>query len=145
MNNDTHFDTRDLLLELGFRPDAAVMSTPGPGLSFDFGNLNLQAAWVINLRFQEVVLFTGVLSTPRTVSDVEFEMPRQVASREQCAAWLVWHLDRSVTRGVFHPSNRPLGWPKGGETRACCPGSPTRKRIGRDRDARWNELGCEWR
>jgi len=85
--------TMDALHCLGFRHDPTVVSY-GPSLSFDFGILKLKATACMNLRAQEIVLFTGVLLTPRTLGDVQFEMPQQIMSTKQCAAWIVWHLDQ---------------------------------------------------
>ena len=60
----------------------------------------------MNLRAQEIVLFTGVLSTPETLGDVQFEMPQQIMSTKQCAAWIVWHLDQySEFQAIQH-----VGW-----------------------------------
>jgi hypothetical protein len=86
-----------LLKEFGFMPDAAAgMSDEMPGLSFDFGNLKLYAVCVMNLKFREVVMFTGVLTTRRTIAEVIFELPRMLASRELCGAWITWNLDNYV-------------------------------------------------
>lgn len=92
MNEDTSIATWALLPALGFHPDAEVLSDVNPGLSCDFGNFRLSASYITNMSFQAVVLFTGAVSTPRAVSEIHFEMPRYVTSREQCAAWIVWHL-----------------------------------------------------
>jgi hypothetical protein len=80
---------------LGFQPDSNVISDGEPGLSFDFGNLKLSASWVISPRsVAEVVFFTGILSTPRAMAEIGFELPRRMKSAKQCAAWIVWNLDR---------------------------------------------------
>jgi hypothetical protein len=42
----------------------------------------------------EIVLFTGVLKTPRSLGQVHFEMPRRIATIKKCAAWIVWNLDQ---------------------------------------------------
>lgn len=94
MNEANLIETWDVLIDFGFQPDGDVLSGGWPGLSYDFGNFKLNASCVVNMRFAEIVLFTGVLSARRVLADVEFEMPRRVESREQCAAWIVWHLDR---------------------------------------------------
>jgi hypothetical protein len=60
--------TWDLLPSLGFVPDPRVMSDVMPGLSCDFGNVKGSASCVMNLRFKEVVLVTGVLKTERTIT-----------------------------------------------------------------------------
>ena len=56
-----------------------------------------------------VVVFNGILKTPRTIGEVDFEMPRRVTSQEQCAAWIVWHLDGFAEGGVFIPV-REVEW-----------------------------------
>jgi hypothetical protein len=98
--------TWDLLPSLGFQPDFTVVySDILPGLSLDFGNFKLAASCVLNLRCVEVVLFSGILATRDTLAEIEFELPRQVKSREQCAAWIVWHLDQHTFRPARH-----VGW-----------------------------------
>ncbi|MDA1054538.1 MAG: hypothetical protein O3C40_29245 [Planctomycetota bacterium] len=105
MNEATAIATWDVLLELGFVP----VADPMPGLVFDFGNLTLRATSLINLQFAEVVAFSGVLATPQTVAEIDFEMPRRIASRERCAAWIIWYMDQAAKGGVFHPG-REVGW-----------------------------------
>lgn len=86
--------TYEALTEMGFRPDASVLSEGVEGLSFDFGNFKLLASFVTNLSAQPIVLFTGVISTPRTLVEIHFEMPQHVDSVRQCAAWVAWNLDQ---------------------------------------------------
>lgn len=62
----------------------------------------------MNRRFQDVVMFGGTLRTPRTISMVEFEMPRQIESREKCAAWLAWNLDQHADT-TFEPT-KAMDW-----------------------------------
>ena len=109
MNNAASINTWELLRDFGFQRDADVISDPMPGLTFDFGNIKLSASRGMNLRFVEVVSFTGVLATPRRIAEIEFEMPFHVTSREQCAAWIVWHLDQASGASVFTPT-RPVDW-----------------------------------
>jgi hypothetical protein len=109
MNEAASISTWDLLQDFGFEPDGRVFSDVLPGRSLDFGNFKLSASCVMNMSFRNVVLFTGVLVTPRTQSEVRFEMPRQVKSREQCAAWIVWHLDRASDWRGFRPE-RDVRW-----------------------------------
>jgi hypothetical protein len=109
MNDEATIATWDVLHDLGFQPDDAVYSDVSPGLSFDFGNFKLSASCVTNLRVVEVVLFTGVVATPRTLGEVIFELPRRVKSRGQCAAWIVWNLDQHSEGRVFKPV-RQVGW-----------------------------------
>jgi hypothetical protein len=86
--------TRDVLLDLGFAEDTGVLSNEGAGLSFDFGNLKLNASQGVSPPFMRpVIQFTGSLWTPRSGTFVDFQMPRRIASREVCAAWITYHLD----------------------------------------------------
>ena len=55
-----------------------------------------------------MVSFSGVLKTRRSIAEVSFEMPRRIKSRELCAAWIVWNLDRSAGT-VFVPA-REVAW-----------------------------------
>jgi hypothetical protein len=91
------------LNEFGFQPDASVLSDVSPGLTYDFGNFKLSASCCLGKWFKEVVLFTGVMSSSRSLAEVCFEMPRHVCSAEQCAAWIVWHLDRASEARHFLP------------------------------------------
>lgn len=103
-----NLETWEVLKALGFQPDVRVISEIRPGLAFDFGNFKLSAGAVTNLRYAEVVLFTGVLVTLNSVSEVLFEMPRRIESEEQCAAWLAWNLDQHADL-EFRPL-RPADW-----------------------------------
>jgi len=97
------------LNDFGFQPDASVLSDVSPGLSYDFGNFKLTASCCLGKWFREVVLFTGVMSSSRSLAQVYFEMPRHVGSAEQCAAWIVWHLDRASEIRPFLPK-LPATW-----------------------------------
>jgi hypothetical protein len=88
--------TWEVLKEFGFQPDTRVISDLLPGLSFDLSDFKLSASAVMNRRFAEVVMFTGVLITSRTMAEIIFELPRRMSSREQCAAWLVWNLNKHI-------------------------------------------------
>ena len=110
LNEAETIATWDLLQDLGFQPDDEVVySHVRPGLSFDFGNFKLAASCLVTMRFAEVVVFNGILKTPRTIGEVDFEMPRRVTCQEQCAAWIVWHLDGFAEGGVFIPV-REVEW-----------------------------------
>ena len=107
--DESKIPTMDLLRCLGFQPDSGVLSDPGPGLSFDFGNFKLTASKCLNLRCVEVVLCLGVMSTPRTLGLMHFEMPTKMDSIKQCAAWIVWNLDQHNNHSLFRPG-RDVGW-----------------------------------
>jgi hypothetical protein len=122
MKDEAIILTMDLLRSLGFQPGSqSHISDEYPGLSFDFGNLTLRASSCLNLRCVEIVLFTGVLSTPLSLADVQFEMPRRLKSIKQCAALIVWSLDQHADQRVFKPS-RHVGWiEEGRENRRLLP------------------------
>ena len=103
MSHEATISTIDALRGLGFPHDPRVISDECPGLSFDFGNLSLLASNCLNLSCVEVVLFSGVLSTSRSLAEVFFEMPRKVKSLKQCAAWIAWSLDQHSAHRVFRP------------------------------------------
>jgi len=96
--------TWGLLPSLGFLPDPRVMSDVMPGLSCNFGNVKVSASCVMSRYFKEVVLFTGVLKTERTIGEICFEMPLYVESLEQGVAWLVYGLDQSADHNIFKPA-----------------------------------------
>ena len=113
--------TMESLRCLGFQSDPTIVSDGCPGLSFDFGNLTLRASSCINLRCVEIVFFTGVLSTPRSLAEVQFEMPRRLKSIKQCAALIVWSLDQHADKRVFKPAWH-VGWiEEGRENRRLLP------------------------
>ncbi len=92
--------TMDSLRDLGFQPDPTIVCDGCPDLSFDFGNLTLRASSCINLRCVEIVFFTGVLSTLRSLAEVQFEMPRRLKS----TSMLLWLPAKKVSK----PSARGL-------------------------------------
>lgn len=108
--NETTILTWNLLPSLGFQPDdTIVFSDVRPGLSLDFGNFKLSAVAVTSPYSGEIVSFSGILATPRTVAEIHFELPRRVESLKQCAAWVVWNLDQQWDGRVFRPA-RSLEW-----------------------------------
>jgi hypothetical protein len=107
--DEASIPTMDVLRSLGFQPDSDVIIDDGPGLTFDFGNFRLHAGCFLNLRCVEVVVFRGILSTPRTLREVSFELPRKLTSLKQCAAWIVWCLDEHSDDRVFRPA-RVVRW-----------------------------------
>jgi len=98
--------TWELLQDLGFAPDAGVMSDVMPGLSIELGNLKLSASCVAGKRFHPVVLLTGWFRDSRRIGEICDELPRQLESREKGIAWLVWILDRAAG-GKFLPELPP--------------------------------------
>ena len=101
-------NTRELLLSLGFVEDPNVISDDPPGLSFDFGNLKLEASHVVNRWFQPIVLLSGIMASAGTLAAVECQLPREFESREHGIAWVTWCLDNHSDR-AFVPK-RPVPW-----------------------------------
>lgn len=90
--------THAALQALGFKPEPEMYSEQDTGLSFDFGSFKLTAARMMNLQMRETWQFSGLLTTSRSIIQVGFEMPLQVESVEQCAAWIAWSLEQQLPR-----------------------------------------------
>lgn len=106
--NDKTYPAWDILKSLGFKEDPNVISDSKPGLSFNFGNFKLSAGHLLNMSFQDVVLLSGIMSTPRTIAEVDCQMPQEVESWEQGVAWVTWCLDNQGRR-IFKPEI-PVPW-----------------------------------
>ncbi len=91
------------LVGFGFKPDPKVISDHKLGMSYDFGDFKLSGAFVMGNDFQDVVLFTGIIHTSRTLANVEFEIPCYDLSSELCAAYIAYHLDKIVSGSMFVP------------------------------------------
>jgi len=93
----------DVLHGLGFRRDPTIICYDESTIIFDFGILKLKATACMNLSCQQIVLFSGVIATPRTISEVHFELPQKVESVKLCAALIAWNLDQfSEFRNIHH-------------------------------------------
>ncbi len=101
MNETETFETWDVLKDFGFEPDDTVISDVRPGLSFGFGRFSLSASAVTSLRFQPIILFTGILSTPDSIAEINFELPRRMASRELLSAFLTHYLKKVIDAESF--------------------------------------------
>ena len=100
-----HVITWDALKSFGFEEDKEIFSDPPGGLSFRFDSFKLSASFGINLRFQKAFHFSGVHATERRITQVQFEMPKEIESAEQAAAWLAWSLDERLGQGFERPSS----------------------------------------
>lgn len=86
-------ETWATLPNFGFHPDTSVMSEgEGSGLRLDMGPLRLTAAQLTNFYLRQVVQISGILTTTRSLSSIDIEMPLTLDSTSQVAAWIVWHL-----------------------------------------------------
>lgn len=90
--------THAALQALGFWPEPSVYSELETGLAYDFGSFQLTAGRMMNLQMREAWKLSGLASTSRSIAQIEFEMPLQVDSAEQCAAWIAWALEHQLPR-----------------------------------------------
>lgn len=84
------------LESFGFQPDKSVFPNDGSAMSIYLGGLKLSAARLPNLLLVDVVAFSGVYRSPRTIASIEFELPTRLESIEQGAAWIAWHLQKQL-------------------------------------------------
>lgn len=89
--------TRDLLEQFSFKPDWSSMTDLPPGYVYDFGSLKLSAAQVSSRSLTPIFSFGGVLNDGRCLRQIRFEMPLEVESVEQGAAWIADGLGSSFT------------------------------------------------
>ncbi len=101
-------ETLKALKQLGFAPDISALSIDGEMLSYDFGNLTLSARRTMNRHFAKIVSVSGVYASPRTIAEVEIQLPLCVASAQQCAAFIAWGIDHQIS-GDFVPLT-PTRW-----------------------------------
>lgn len=94
--------TLEALAALGF----IEVRDPLPGLSFQFGPAELHAIESLNRWLVPTVSLAGMVATNRQICMIETDMPLEVESIEQAAAWVVWALD-NASRRVFDPPGRP--------------------------------------
>ena len=82
--------TLDCLLELGFerRPPKYGAATVG----YRFVHLDLVALHVMNLSMQYVVLLSGVVNTGSILAEVESQIPNDLGSPLEAAAWVSYAL-----------------------------------------------------
>jgi hypothetical protein len=103
--NATTTATWEMLLDLGFQPGE------NKERFYDFGDYKLFAGppgldW---RRAIHAVPFHGGWTTHRTWAWVEFDLPIEMESREQCTAFLAYYLDRYNCDGCFNPKV-PTPW-----------------------------------
>lgn len=91
-------ETVEALKKLGFAPNDSGLSFDSQSLSYDFGNLTLSAHRTLNRNFAEIISVSGVYASPRTIAEVEIQLPLRVASVQQCAAFIAWGIDNQIGR-----------------------------------------------
>lgn len=103
VNESASISTWGILKDLGFQEDSSVVSEHGAGLTFKFGSFYLSASCLLNRWLMETVQFHGIIKSPRSLSDVQFEIHSYVESFEQCLALIAWNLDKYVGNDLFKP------------------------------------------
>ncbi len=92
MNPPAPVATMDVLRDFGFKPNDGLDYGFDESLVFDFATFRLAANLGLTRSYQHMVMLSGNLCTPRTIAMIEFEMPPQVESPEQCGALLAYYL-----------------------------------------------------
>jgi hypothetical protein len=92
-------ETIEALKQLGF-----VQTANSEMLTYHFGNFTLSAIQTINRHFVEIILVSGVFSNHRMISEVRIEMPLQIESNAQAAAFIAWGINEQIGRN-FTPQN----------------------------------------
>ena len=82
--------TLDSLIALGFERREPQHGAETVG--YRFVHLDLVACHVMNLYAREVVLLSGVVETRRTLSIVESQIPNDLGSPSEAAAWVSYAL-----------------------------------------------------
>ena len=82
--------TQDSLIALGFEHRQTQAGLEGVG--YKFVHLDLDAVHVVNMYGRYVVLLSGVVETRRTVGVVEDQIPNDLGSPSEAAAWVSYAL-----------------------------------------------------
>ena len=82
--------TLESLISLGFEPRRTNAGLDGVG--YRFVHLNLDAVHIMNLYARYVVLLSGVLATGRTVAVIEDQIPDDLGTAVEAAAWVTYAL-----------------------------------------------------
>lgn len=107
----TQIRTVDILPDLGFSRDDASDT-----FRLELEDGTIQAVELLHPRSGYVVSFSGVLRTTRTLSEVDFAMPRLVESIDQAKAWIAFGLKDAVGQ-----SNQPNWLAEGRDLRHLLP------------------------
>ena len=101
--------TRAIFESLGFKEDWDAITDQRPAYYYDFGNLRLTAAELTGFA-RPTFHFGGVWRGANSISMVDFDMPLEVESLEQGAAWIAYGIGES-----FRPL-QPTPWLADGRT-----------------------------
>lgn len=105
ISESANLATWDFLKIIGFKDDSSVFCDDDVGLSIDFGNFKLSATKQLNVHLVKVIQMHGIMTTSRTISDVNFELHFYVESAQQLKALIVWNLDKYANSRKFIPIN----------------------------------------
>ena len=83
--------TIDSLIALGFERRTTKAGIEGVG--YRFPHLDLDAVHVMNLYARYVVLLSGVLQTRRSLAIIEDQIPNDLRSPSEAAAWVSYALN----------------------------------------------------
>lgn len=97
--------TWDLLSGLGFEPFEGDIPDFKTRLIIDFGDVKLYAAEMLNDRFVEVVMISGLMTTPRTQTEIDIQLPLTILSRKHLIALFTFFLLNSFGRDYMPPVN----------------------------------------
>lgn len=100
--------TWNILWNFGFQIESGGLLGVQPVLRLVTPELELAALFTANQRRASVALVNGVLNNRGQLSSLRFEIPAEVASVEQCAAYLARGIDGGG-KPVFFP-REPLAW-----------------------------------
>ncbi len=96
--------TIKVLEQIGFKQisnSKTSLFTSDYGLEFNFGNFKLRAFEGVNRYLMNVLIFSGVNNTIRTLSEIHFELPLEVESYEQGIAFISYYLGRGFQASII--------------------------------------------
>ncbi len=85
-------ETWSVLPHLGFEPDPSGWAADR--VSIQLGPVKLTACRGVNRYYREAIMFDGILSTPRSIGDISFELPIYLASYGHAVAFISYYLRR---------------------------------------------------
>jgi hypothetical protein len=95
--------TRAMFERLGFKEDWEAITDQRPAYYYDFGNLRLTADEVMSDSLVPCFHFGGVWRGANSISMVDFQMPLEVESVEQGAAWIAYGIGENFR--PLHPTS----------------------------------------
>lgn len=101
---------RSILSSAGFKEDWSYQYTDQqPTYVYRFDDLVLRATQVTSRFLRPIFLFSGICRQPRTLIDVQFEMPTHLETHDQGIAWIA----DALKRHGYWPIDPPAWCEKG--------------------------------